>query len=80
LPELIDEKSTRQEQRRLQFPQIFLDETVCCMQETVNDHPSHFVFNLDEVGISEWEDRKSKKSWFPWCSPVKLSTRQYLGI
>jgi hypothetical protein len=30
------------------------------MQETVNGAPSVFVFNLDEVGTSDWEDRKSK--------------------
>jgi hypothetical protein len=31
------------------------------MQEAVNDSPSDLGFNLGEVGISDWEDCKSKK-------------------
>jgi hypothetical protein len=58
--ELIEPTSTPQEEPRLQVPRIFLDETISAMNETVHLRPSASVFNLDEVGISQWEDRKSK--------------------
>jgi hypothetical protein len=32
------------------------------MNETVHVHPSHLVFNLGEVGISEGKDQKSKRA------------------
>jgi hypothetical protein len=63
--ELIEGKSTPQEEPRLQVPPIFVDETIRCVHEAVNDCPSDFVFNLDEVAISEWEDRKSNQR--TWC-------------
>jgi hypothetical protein len=46
-------KSSPQEDPRLQVPRIFLDETLCCMQEAVHGRLSDLVFNLDEDGISE---------------------------
>jgi DNA polymerase III psi subunit len=30
------------------------------MHETIQGRPSELVFNLDEVGISDWEDRRPK--------------------
>jgi hypothetical protein len=65
LSELINVKSTPQEKPRLQVPRIFLEETIRNMQEAVNRRLSDFVFNLDEIAISEWEDRKSKKVMVP---------------
>jgi hypothetical protein len=44
---------------------IVLDETIRYMQETVHSRPKDLVFNLVEVGISEWEDRKPKKVVIP---------------
>jgi ABC-type nitrate/sulfonate/bicarbonate transport system substrate-binding protein len=35
------------------------------MNEAVQDGPAHLVFNLDEVGISDWDDRKPKKVAVP---------------
>jgi hypothetical protein len=35
------------------------------MQETLQACPADLVFHLDEVGISDWEDRKSKKVVVP---------------
>jgi hypothetical protein len=58
-------KNLPQEESRLQVPRIFLHETICCMQKAVNVHPTDFVFNLNEVGIFEWGDRKSKKIVLP---------------
>jgi hypothetical protein len=43
----------------------FLDETVRCVNEFVNGLPIELIFNLDKVGISEWEDRTSKSVIFP---------------
>jgi hypothetical protein len=33
---------------------------VACTAQLVHGRPTELVFNLDEVGISEWEDRKTK--------------------
>jgi hypothetical protein len=65
--ELIETTSTTQEEDepRLQVPRIFLDETIRAMNEAVHLRPSDLAFNLDEVGISEWEDRKSKRIVVP---------------
>jgi hypothetical protein len=35
------------------------------MHETLSGCPADLVFNLDEVGISDWEDRKLKKVVVP---------------
>jgi hypothetical protein len=35
------------------------------MHETLQGCPADLVFNLDEVGISDWEDRKPKKVVVP---------------
>jgi hypothetical protein len=58
---LAEKNSSPQEEPRLQVSRVFLDETTCSMHETVQDCPPDLVFNLDEVGISDWADRKSKK-------------------
>jgi hypothetical protein len=38
------------------------------MRGAVPGRPAHLVFNLDEFGISEWEDRKMKKVAVPSTS------------
>jgi hypothetical protein len=53
-------ESAPEEAQRLEVPRRFLDETVPCINESVNALPTELIFNLDEVGISEWEDRTSK--------------------
>jgi hypothetical protein len=58
-------KSAPQEVHRLEVPRRFLDETVRCINEFVNGLPTQFIFNLDETGISEWEDRASKSAIVP---------------
>jgi transposase len=63
--DLIEKKSNPQEESRLQIPRLFLDETIRAMKEAVEGRPSDLVFNLDEVGVSEWEDRKAKKVVVP---------------
>jgi hypothetical protein len=61
LEALSEVKSTPQERPRLRVPQVFSDEIVCCLRDYVHGMKSKLVFNLDEVGMSEWEDRKQNK-------------------
>jgi hypothetical protein len=63
--ELAETKSTPQEDARLEIPRVFLNETVRCLGEYVQGMKAELVFNLDEVGVSEWEDRKDKKVVIP---------------
>jgi hypothetical protein len=50
-----------QKDARLQIPREFLLGTISGMEEAAQDCIRDLVFNLDETGVSEWEDRKSKK-------------------
>jgi hypothetical protein len=63
--ELGETKSTPQKDARLEVPRIFLNETVHCLRESVHGMKAKLVFNLNEVGLSEWEDRKDKKVVIP---------------
>jgi hypothetical protein len=54
-------KSTTQEGTRLEVPRVFLDETISCLREFVQRMKAELILNLDEVGMSDWEDRKDKK-------------------
>jgi hypothetical protein len=63
--ELTEKKSSPQEEKRLQVPRVFLEETIRTMHETIPGRPSQLVFNLDKVGISDWEDRKPTKMLVP---------------
>jgi hypothetical protein len=54
-------RSTPQENARLEVPHAFLYKIVCCLLEHVQGMKVELVFNLDEVGMSEWEDRQEKK-------------------
>jgi hypothetical protein len=58
-------KSTSQEQQRWQVPRMFLERTVQDLKEHVKGCMVQLVFNLDEVGISDWEDRKTKTALVP---------------
>jgi hypothetical protein len=40
--------------------------TLDALQAHVHGHFCDLVFRLDEMGVSEWEDRKSKKLLFRW--------------
>jgi hypothetical protein len=54
-----------QEDSRLQVPREFLEETIRCMEEAVQGVVRDLVFNLDELGVSEVEDRKPKHAVIP---------------
>jgi hypothetical protein len=63
--ELFEAKSCPQENPRLEVPQAFLDTAIECLKEHVQGACAELVFNLDEVGISEWEDRVERKVIVP---------------
>jgi hypothetical protein len=52
---------TPQEDMKLKVPRAFLDEPICCLREDVQVLKGELVFNRDEIGRSEWADRKDKK-------------------
>jgi hypothetical protein len=58
-------KSGPQESQHLEVPRCFLEETIRCLGEFVQIRPAELVFNLDEVGIRDWEDRPTKKVIVP---------------
>jgi hypothetical protein len=65
IDELCKVKSSPQEAEPLEIPRCFLDQTLICITQFVRGRPTELVFNLDEVGISEWEDRKTKTVLVP---------------
>jgi hypothetical protein len=76
--ELTEKKSSPQEETCLQVPRVFLEETIRTMHETIQGRPSELVFHLDEVGISNWEDRKPKKVVVP-ITALTIFIIEYLG-
>jgi hypothetical protein len=63
--EVIQPKSVEQEGQRSQVPGGFLERIIQDLHEYVQTWVAELVFNLDEVGISDWEDRKTKKVIVP---------------
>jgi hypothetical protein len=59
--DLIQTTSTQQEKQRLPIRRAFLERTVRNLNKHVQGCVSELVFNLDKVGISNWEDRKARK-------------------
>jgi hypothetical protein len=57
-----------QELPRLQIPQQYLNEYITLIQEYVPLVPAEFVFHLDEIGLSDWEERKRQ----PILIPVEI--------
>jgi hypothetical protein len=45
----------------LQVSQVFLERAVQNRNENVQGCTAELVFNLDELGISDWDDRKARK-------------------
>jgi hypothetical protein len=53
------------EAQRFQVPRCDFEETIKYLTEEAQSHPTERVFNLDEVGIYEWEDRPAKNAIIP---------------
>jgi hypothetical protein len=60
--EVIQTPSTPQEEEHVQVPRTFLERTVHDLNGHVQGCRAVLVLNLDEVGISEWEDRNTKRA------------------
>jgi hypothetical protein len=79
-----EKQSSPQEEPHLQVPRIFLEETIRSLHETLHGCPADLVSHLDEVGISNWEDRKPKRIVLPITvsaqgsqhSPSNISERE----
>jgi hypothetical protein len=79
---LAERISKPQEDAGLQVPREFLFGTISRMEEAVKSCSHDLVFNLDEVGagVSEWEDRKSKKVIVPTAWVVRRFIMELTGI
>jgi hypothetical protein len=53
-----------QENTQLEARSAFIDDTICDLRENVQRRKAEWVFNLEEVAISEWEDPQDKKAIF----------------
>jgi hypothetical protein len=50
----------------LQVPRVFLEAVIEGIRSDGHNACAELVFNLDEIGISEWEDRVERKAIDPW--------------
>jgi hypothetical protein len=64
-----------QEQPRLQVSRGFLDQYVTQIKEWLPLAPAELIFNIDECGVSDSEERKAKQVSIP--SRVKNATLHY---
>jgi hypothetical protein len=58
-------RSLPQEDARLIIPRAYLEAHIALMRTHVTGRFSEIVFNLDELGSSDWEDRKPRKVLAP---------------
>jgi hypothetical protein len=59
--DIIPTKSAPQEQQRMKVPRAFPERTIQDLHDYVEGWVAELVFNLDEVGISDYEDRETQK-------------------
>jgi hypothetical protein len=74
---VIQTQSARQEERHSQAPRAFLERTIQDLHDSVQGRVAELVFNLAEVGIPDWEDRKTHKVI---VSSATLSNRIHHGV
>jgi hypothetical protein len=58
--ELCETKSTPQDTPRLEAPRVFLEAAIDGFRDHVHNACAELVFKLDEIGVSEWEDRSHR--------------------
>jgi hypothetical protein len=63
--QLFETKSIPQENPRLEVPRVFLEAAIEGFRDHVHHSCAELVFNLDEIGISEWEDRAVRRVIVP---------------
>lgn len=49
-----------QENPRLQTPRLYLNQYISLLQRVIELSPAELIFNIDESGLSDWEERKKK--------------------
>jgi hypothetical protein len=59
--ELFETKSIPEENPRLEVPRVFLEAAIDGFRDYVHNACAEFVFNLDEIDVSEWEDRSKQR-------------------
>jgi hypothetical protein len=63
--QLFKTKSVPQKNPRLEVPRVFLQARLDGFRGHVHQPCAELVFNLDEIGISEWEDRCTRRVIVP---------------
>jgi hypothetical protein len=63
--EPFETKSSPRENQRLEVPRVFLEAAIKGIRTHVQNACADFVFDLDEIGIREWEDRVERKVIIP---------------
>jgi hypothetical protein len=58
---VIEAKRIRKENAKVEVLRAYPHETTRCLREQVQGAKAELVSNLDDVGMSEWEDRREKK-------------------
>jgi nucleoside-triphosphatase THEP1 len=43
------------------MPRVFLEAVIDGFRDHVHNACAEFVFNIDEIGVSEWEDRSERR-------------------
>ena len=51
---------TAQDQLRLQVPRVYLEEYLDLIEVIIEATPAELVYNIDETGLSDWEEKKPK--------------------
>jgi hypothetical protein len=64
-----------QEQLSLRIPREYVNDYISLIKEYVPIVPAELIFNLDETGLSDWEQRKMKPVIIP--SHASSSTLHY---
>jgi hypothetical protein len=70
---MVQGKKAPQENPRLGVPRAFLHAAVQSCREHVHNSCAEAAFDLNEIGISEWEDRAPRKAVVPLATKGDLS-------
>jgi hypothetical protein len=58
-------KAIPQENPRLEMPRVFLEAAIDGFRDRVHNACAELIFHLDEIGVSEWEDRIERRVIVP---------------
>jgi hypothetical protein len=78
--EVIQTTSGAQEGQRSQVPGTFLERIIQDLHDYIQGCVAELEFNLDELGISDWGDRKTKEVIALAVMLVRRYTMEYLEI